>query len=187
MQDFSIDLETADNRYSSAILAIGVCQFDRNTGQTGKTFYRELYFKNSARYGTVGADTITWWMEQSDEARKLFTRQFTKDKCLLPRALTELAAFIPKGARVWGNGATFDITILEHAYSQIAQQQPWEFWNIRDMRTAVDMADYQKNTIPFAGTAHNALDDATHHAKVISWCFNKVHGPVAPEPEDDLV
>ena len=187
MQDYSLDLETPGNRFNSGILAIGACQFDRNTGVIGKTFYREIDIESALRYGTLSADTLCWWMGQSEEARKLFTDK-TRQKHLLPRALVELAAFIPKGSRVWGNGATFNITILEHAYFQAAQKHPWDFWNIRDMQTAVDMADYQKNTIPFSGTAHNALDDATHQAKVISWCFNKIR-PVTGKAvaEDDLV
>ena len=187
MQDFSIDLETADNRYSSAILAIGVCQFDRNTGELGKTFYREINIDSAMRHGTFSADTLCWWMGQSDEARKLFTDK-TRQKHLLPRVLVELAAFIPKGSRVWGNGATHDIAILEHAYLQVAQNHPWDFWNIRDMRTAVDMADYRKDTVPFAGVAHNALDDSIHQAKVIAWCFSKALQTATKRPaEDDLV
>lgn len=188
MQDFSIDLETPGNRFNSGILSIGACQFDRNTGELGKTFYREIDIESALRYGTMSADTICWWMGQSDEARKLFTDK-TRQKQQLPRALVELAAFIPKGSYVWGNGATFDITILEHAYLQTAQKHPWDFWNIRDMRTAVDMAEYRKDIIPFAGTAHNALDDSVHQAKVIAWCFNKARRPAAKvtTTEDDLV
>ena len=187
MQDFSIDLETPGNRFNSGILSIGACQFDRNTWELGKTFYREINIDSAMRHGTFSADTLCWWMGQSDEARKLFTDK-TRQKHLLPRVLVELAAFVPKGSRVWGNGATFDITILEHAYLQVAQNHPWDFWNIRDMRTAVDMADYCKDTIPFAGVAHNALDDSIHQAKVIAWCFSKARQTVTKRPaEDDLV
>jgi hypothetical protein len=70
---------------------------------------------------------------------------------------------------VWGNGATFDISILEDAYRQLDLEIPWKFWNVRDCRTVKDMYEsarggYEKKS---GGTLHHALDDAKFQAQYI--------------------
>jgi len=87
--------------------------------------------------------------------------------------------------RVWGNGATFDITIIENAmdkfkafYSHLLP--PWKFWQIRDVRTLQDIAtaagceDFKK-TLPFSGIKHDALADAVFQAQYVSeyWIYLK--------------
>ena len=180
MDDFSIDLETLGTRFDAPILSIGAAQFDRHTGEIGKTFYREILVDSAIRHGVISGDTLRWWMNQGEAAKRVFG---TENKHQLQQALVQLSAYLPqKHGRVWGNGSSFDITILEHAYATCNLPPIWKFWDIRDMRTAVDMGDYQKGTIPFEGTAHNALDDAVHQAKVIARCFANVR-----RSDDDLV
>ncbi len=58
--------------------------------------------------------------------------------------LQQLSDFLPKDVKVWGNGANFDIGILEHAYDQYQIEIPWEFWNVRDCRTIKDMYESQR-------------------------------------------
>lgn len=193
MNDYSIDLETLGNRFNAAILSIGAVQFDRYTGNIGKTFYREVNIDSALRFGEVTGSTLQWWMGQGDNAKRIFSDQ---NKATLAQALMDLGKFLPTTGMVWGNGATFDITILEHAAFKQGLTLPWQFWNIRDMRTAVDMVGYRKGDLPFEGVAHNALDDAKHQAKVIAHCFGKVTGksqakatrkPAAPADDEDLL
>lgn len=176
---FSGDLETLSNKYDSAIISIGFQQFDPNTGKLGATFYREIDFNSAAKYGRVTGDTLAWWMSQGDKARRVFTEN-KKDKVSLPQALDELATWMRGRAiapKVWGNGATFGVTILEHAYDKgcVGLVPPWHYTNVRDMRTAVDMAGLTPGEWPKReGVHHNALDDAVYQAKVISACWMKI-------------
>jgi len=172
----SIDLETLKARYDAAILSIGAAAIDLDTGKLGSTFYREITLASAMKAGNVSPDTLAWWVGQNDKAKRVFTNQGKKTP--LPVALDELRVFIleHKGATVWGNGSSFDITILEYAYDHgcVGLSEPWSYWNIRDMRTIVDVAGVDKKDMPQVGVAHNALDDAVFQAQVIHHCWVKI-------------
>ncbi len=141
--------------------------------------------------GHVDGGTLLWWFDQSPEARELFKRQ---DKAVaLATALDGLTTFMraTKGGVpvVWGNGASFDITILENAYlsGAVGLRPAWTHTNIRDMRTIVDLAQGIAGFdphLPFDGVAHNAQADATHQAKVIAAAFKALRGKLAPPPKE---
>lgn len=183
--DISIDLETLSTRSDAAIVSIGAQAFDRNTGEMGATLYYPVQLKTSIPVGHVDGGTLSWWMRQSAEARSVFEANGVP----LATALHELTTFVSRqitdepGVKVWGNGATFDISILEHAYRSLSQGEPWEFWDIRDMRTLVEAAEalgFNKRWVEFDGVAHNALADAIHQAKIISMCWRGLTNPTSP-------
>ncbi|WP_425962579.1 3'-5' exonuclease [Rhizobium nepotum] len=159
-----VDIETFGNRMDSAILTIGAVFFDPDTGEIGGEFYTAIDPDSACRYGRVTGSTVAWWLEQSEAAR----RAVVAGKTQLPEALAKLADFYAKHpkAPIWGNGPTFDISILEHAYWRVHDKPaPWAFWNVRDCRTIKDLGDAIGYRIPkLEGTAHNALDDARHQA-----------------------
>ena len=179
MDHFSIDLETLGVRSSAAILSIGCQQFDADSGKLGATFYKEIEIDSALRVGSVNGDTLSWWVTQSKEAQRVFVR--SNEKMALPTALLEFTTWMRTNSFapiVWGNGATFDISILEHAYDHgcVGLKEAWHFTNIRDMRTLVDVAAFDKNNWPFPkdAVAHNALNDATRQAQIISAAWQKV-------------
>lgn len=177
MNDWSIDLETLDNKPTSAILSIGMVQFDRDTGQLGAKHYVEIDLDSAIAHGTVSASTLAWWMRQNEKAKRVFAEH---DKRLpLYEALRDTAALIRSkgaGARVWGNGSNFDISILEHAFCRAGNglALPWAHWNIRDMRTTLDDANLLLEGIPRVGVHHNALDDAIFQGTVISLARRRI-------------
>lgn len=176
LRDWSIDLETLDNRYSSAILSIGMVQFNRDTGQIGVRHYAEISIDTAIKAGTVSGSTLAWWVGQGDKAKRVFAG---KEKTPLACALADLATLIRGktiGPRVWGNGSSFDITILEHAFHNGAHglAVPWQYWDVRDMRTIMDAADVDTRKLPRNGVHHNALDDAEFQALAISVAWRRV-------------
>lgn len=171
--DYSIDLKALSTRFDAPILSIGIAQFDRTNGQIGKTFYREIRLESALQYGAVNAATLRSWMHQDGTAKVLFE---DLNKYTLPQALLDLGKFLPKTALVWANGASDDITKLEHAYAKTGNPIPWDDWNIRDMRTVVDLGAYATGDIKFEGSHHNALDEATHQAQVIAICTQRLGG-----------
>lgn len=198
---FSIDLETLGTRYDAPIISIGVVQFDPDIAKHGETFYREIDIDSAVRAGRVSGSTLGWWMTQEKKARDVFE---PKDhKVSLATALEELQRWmrgLSADPIVWGNGATFDISILEYAYDHgaVGLKEAWAFYNIRDMRTAVDLAGFNNGSWPFlrSGTRHNALDDAAYQAQVISACWTKIKKALgtlpttvvaqpAPPPDDE--
>ncbi|MCB1865189.1 MAG: 3'-5' exoribonuclease [Chromatiales bacterium] len=176
LRDWSIDIETMDTKFSAAVLSIGAVQFNRDTGQLGIEFYKEVTIDSAVRAGTVSGSTVTWGI-RTEAWLDLFRE--TSEKVPLVTALDELAALIRSktiGPRVWGNGASFDITILEHAYvnGTVSLAIPWSYQNIRDMRTTVDDAGLELHSIPSVGAAHNALADAKFQAVAISLARRRI-------------
>lgn len=177
---YSIDLETLANRFDSAILSIGVVQFDPSTGKLGAEFYKEIDIDSSIRAGHVNGSTLSWWMQQGDKARRIFGE--SKEKVSLATALDNLATWLrsqPASPKVWGNGVIFDISALENAYVNggVGLAVPWNHANVRDMRTIVDVAGFTEWP-PVVGAHHNTLNDARYKAQVISACWQKIHGAV---------
>jgi len=76
----------------------------------------------------------------------------------------------PGDIYVWGNGSTFDISMLEHAFVQLGLHIPWKYYNIRDCRTIQMLAEdlIDRNDVKFEGEKHNALHDARWQAAYTS-------------------
>jgi hypothetical protein len=161
-----IDLETMGTTPGSAIVSIGAVLFDPRVGKISKdTFYRELDWEGQNRI--VDKDTHDWWYgpKVNDAAREALGG-FDD----LADVLGELADWLPKDAKVWGNGSCFDITILENAHYKLKMDIPWKFWNIRDCRTVLDMYESKRGGFNKSGNlaeAHNALGDALFQARYI--------------------
>lgn len=158
-----LDLESMDLLPSSKIVSIGATIFDPRYGKIGDSLYMELDWKaQTAR--TSGNGVPEWWKKQSKEARAAL-----KGTIPLEEALDELDFFLPDDCKVWGNGATFDISMLEDAYRGCDMEIPWKFWNVRDCRTIKDMYESARGgwDKKSGGVLHNAKDDAIFQAQYV--------------------
>lgn len=185
-----IDHETLGQRFDAPILTIGACFFDIETGEIGKHFYTAIDPNDAFKWGRPNGDTFKWWMGQSDAARQAAIRGTDTMEAAL-KGLTDFYRQQPK-APIYGNGPTFDITILEHAYWQVNRSAaPWAFWNVRDCRTMKELGEMLGYKVPaLEGTAHNALDDAKHQAKWVSAIYQliaKQQGGAASFSVDDEI
>lgn len=168
MEDVMIDIETPGTKPGCGVLSIGAAYFDRQ-GNVGGKFYACMGL-NGFAVGSVDPGTLLWWSNQSDQAKMdLFS-----GKDLPSDVVDQLQKFIKPSAKVWGNGSTFDISILEAWFGLLGKEVPWKFWNVRDVRTVVDLLDIPKKNMVFEGTAHNALDDVIHQIKYMTKAM-KVH------------
>jgi hypothetical protein len=165
-----VDLETMGTSYDAPIISIGAVLFDIETGNQYDEFYETVDIESSFKYGTPSASTVKWWIEQSSDAKK----STFGGNSSLPFVLNKFNFFLqkdfnPSNIKMWGNGPTFDISILEYAFKQCDIDILWKFWNIRDCRTVKDIGEAIGYKMPdFKGTAHNALDDAKNQAKWVS-------------------
>lgn len=154
-----VDLETADNVPTSAIVSIGALVFQGPN--RGAAFYTAVDLESSLRLGlTESRDTMSWWAKQCPDARAVFT---DPDRLPVLTALSNFYDFISglTCPRVWGNGADFDNAILQTAYRLAGRQPPWDHWNSRCYRTAMACLRLPTSRV---GTYHNALDDAKTQA-----------------------
>lgn len=138
-----IDLETMGNKPDSAIVAIAAVPFDMVSGVTNDAlFYEVVDLRSSAGLGgSIDADTVLWWLGQSENARGEITN--SKELIDLPVALGQLYSFVSEfcgeQVQVWGNGSSFDNVILRSAYENCGITPFWKYWNDRDVRTIVEL------------------------------------------------
>lgn len=178
-----VDLETMGKKSDAPIVSIGAVIFDPATGILGEKFYKVVSLESAVSWGAeIDPSTVIWWMKQSSEARS----EIANDNAIqLDDALLQFNDFvlenIPGGrktAQIWGNGATFDNTILRSSYELACIDCPWDYWNDRDVRTMVELGKAigfdPKTSIPFEGEQHNALADAQHQARYVSAIWQRL-------------
>jgi len=166
-----IDLETMGLLPGSAIVSIGAVVFDPRLNRVSNknTFYMELDWESQERH--QDPNTLHWWGSRAPIAKAALNGLEG-----LPEALTALSNWLPRDAKVWGNGATFDISMLEDAYRQQRLDIPWKFWNIRDCRTIKDMYESTRGGFnkKSGGNLHHALDDAIFQAQYICFMWSSI-------------
>ncbi|NYY09890.1 exonuclease [Escherichia coli] len=175
-----IDLETMGTNTNAPIVVIGAVFFDPQTGEIGPVFYIVISLTDAMNTGAVpDGGTIEWWLKQSSDARAAILT----DQVKLKDALLRFREFVnehsdEKFVQVWGNGATFDNSILRTSYERLGIPCPWHYSNDRDVRTIVELGktiDFNaRSVIPFEGVPHNALDDALHQAKYVTATIQKL-------------
>ncbi|OCV43862.1 3'-5' exonuclease, partial [Klebsiella quasipneumoniae] len=124
-----VDLETMGKKHNAPIVAIGAVVFDPATGSIGESFYKVVCLESSVNWGAViDPSTVIWWLKQSSEARSAIVND---DAIPLLDALLQFREFVSdnvaggsKKAQVWGNGASFDNSILRSSYDCIAEDYP---------------------------------------------------------------
>ncbi len=161
-----IDIETLGVKPGCVVLSIGAVEFDK-AGKFGKEFEVVIDPHNAEAWGLkLEADTVMWWMKQSEEARK----KISTDGEGLSEALSLfIRAFNWKDAEVWANGASFDFPILEAAFNAVDMMKPWKYYNERCFRTIKGLVGkqvYEANKVN-PTVAHSALDDAKAQAATL--------------------
>ena len=175
MNNLMIDLETLGTKPNAPIIAIGAVFFDPKTGKLGNEFYVKINPESAKEFRTADQSTLVWWAKQSQEARdESFSGTSTMEG-----ALNAFYNFVKttKNVKPWGNGATFDISMLEDCFDQYGIKTPWQFWSVRDVRTAVDIGEslgLMRDDVSFEGVPHVALDDAKHQAKYVSYIVSNL-------------
>tara|TARA_R110000868_G_C10973188_1_gene771514 strand:- start:55303 stop:55878 length:576 start_codon:yes stop_codon:yes gene_type:complete len=179
MQDLMIDLETLGTNTDAPIISIGAAWFDIPSRQIGNTFYAVLDVAEQmdSRKRFADASTIKWWMSQSNAAKNVF-KDGAKDSSEI---LTMFYNWVMTNAGAgknskqtrkcmpWGNGAGFDITLMESIFKSYGVECPWMFYNIMDLRTYRRFVGNGAK-VEKLGTDHNALDDSISQIKYIFDC-----------------
>lgn len=148
-----IDIETVGTGPEACILTIAAQAFD----PLGKGYYEYSYYARidieSQPDRNIEQGTIDWWATQPTAARE---EAFAEDgRIPLKQALEELGQLIWKCKRIWANGPTFDMNILEHAYKSYGLALPWKYYTVRDARTVYGLCP-ALNKYP---ASHHALED----------------------------
>lgn len=164
-----MDLETLSVRPHAVILVIGAIKFNRgetwpeNIDQSDieklDFFYTRIRIKSCVHEGLhIDASTEKWWKEQSDDVKHEALKH--PDRVPLRQALVDFKDWFGDGFRtkIWGNGSSFDCTILGEAYKRCGMEVPWKYWLERDLRTITDLGKVRMCDLP-QYKKHHALFD----------------------------
>ena len=160
MIDVMIDIETLGTTPGCAILAIAAVPFNSHTPL--EYFYEKISQESCLHLGLfIDTKTVDWWAHQSGEARE---EAFSGVNLIVPTlvSLSEYLKTLDSSVRVWGNGASFDVPILEAAYSKAEMEPPWKYYNSLCYRTLKNLF----KALPYIPPKikHNALEDAKAQA-----------------------
>lgn len=148
-----IDLEGLGTGPDTTILTIAAQAFDPFGEQDFKQQYYARVTLESQENRSIQQGTIDWWATQPAAARdEAFNEQ---GRIPLDQALDELGKLIWHSKRIWAQGPTYDMNILEHAYKSYGKPIPWQFYAVRDSRTVFSLWP----DLPKPPTSHHALED----------------------------
>lgn len=159
-----LDLETLSTRANAVILIIGAIKFKRN-GNTSSfkdidekdKFYRRVTLKSCTDVKMdIDPETINWWHSQDKKVKH--EALYSEDRCTLEKSLKDFSEWFNGSRFIWGNGSSFDVTIIEEAYKRVNIDIPWKFWNVRDLRTLFDFGRVYNRDLP-TENKHDALYD----------------------------
>lgn len=176
-----LDLETLGTGPTAAIVSVGACAFDLETGVISPdTFHQKVEF--TPTMGTIDPSTVLWWFEQSQEARDALLEG---ERLPLVDVLRNFRAWAQKDKvdGLWSNGPTFDEVIIRNACERMGVYLGISFRQSRCCRTFFMLArDYKMPRSAFDGVKHNALDDAINQARAMCEVYGRaMNGPAARE------
>jgi hypothetical protein len=172
-----IDIETLGTRSNAAILSIGAVKFNiisefvEDCGENA--FHAHINPDSCFEKGlTYDQPTLDWWKEQDKKAQDKIAKECINGldiKYVLQKFSEWLSKNNLDNTQVWGNGSSFDISILESAFRACNLSIPWKYYNIRDVRTiawlAMKRKDLDKIERHKATLEHDALSDAIAQCK----------------------
>lgn len=173
-----VDLETLGVDNDAAIVSIGAFKFDMTKEQDPKDithdqkFYVKIDWDSALDLGfTFTPSTIKFWLQQSDEARQ----ELLTGRVQYYNALQDLREFIPTGANIFGNGATFDNVLLRNAFKKVGVPYPVSYRQDLCYRTLKTLfPDVKKPHEPTV--KHNALDDAISQGLHLQRLISHIRG-----------
>lgn len=166
MNDCMIDLETLGTDPDSPVISLGACFFDIEKKVMGPTFYLAMDIDEQLKRGRKpSGSTLKFWMGQADAAKIVFKEQA---KPTLEVLRTFIVWFKANGAKakVWGNGSTFDISLMEDLFRMYGLDCPWLYYNVMDLRTFKRFVA-KGAKVPPPLIPHHALEDAKTQAQYV--------------------
>ena len=162
-----LDIETLDVSPSAVILTIGAQGFDPFSDKfTDVTYYERLDLESQDRR-TIDDSTLEWWGNQAQDVQDEALGDEGQPRIPLRDALEKLSKIIWQHDRIWANGVTFDMVILENAFKQQGLNMPWKYWQVMDARTVFKMVP----EVGKLGNNHNALADCVNQIDMVQKAF----------------
>lgn len=161
-----LDMETLATGPDCVILTFGAVKFnpfDKDSSMD-QTIYMKLDVDEQLQLGRkVDDDTLAWWGKQDASIREEALGEQGRES--IEVFTKTLNKFVVGANRIWAQGPTFDIVILENLYRQLGKPIPWPFYLIRDSRTLLKALNSGKKADN--SQLHNALADCISQARAV--------------------
>ena len=169
MQSIMLDIETLSTKTNATILSIAAIKFNEltNVNEANNETFQVLVDLDSQPDRDITDSTVTWWAQQDPAVQALVFAE--EGRLTLTDALLALSKFACHSNRIWVQGPAFDIPILEHAYQQCQLPPPWQYWQVRDSRTLLDLVE-----ISLPSPNHNALEDCSRQIKGVKLALKQL-------------
>lgn len=178
MHHLMVDIETLALDERALILQVGAVEFNPFEGTIGQPYSWDLDYRDQ-HTRSIDADTVLWWMRQSDEARKaVMDPRFARTN--VHEFLKQFRGIVEKSDRVWAHYTDFDLRKLNNLsadteyWSTKEPLIPWFKWRdavaLRDFVVAAE--DGKMPEFPGQGKEHIALEDAILQAKVVNRAYD---------------
>ncbi len=158
-----IDFETLNTKNRPAVLSLGAVRFNPFTKEDPfDPFYIRFEIDHQFELGrTYSEDTIAWWERQDPDIRAE-AMDPGEDRVTIEEGVKKFHKWYwNKCEGIWGNGAIFDVAILEDLYDMVGQTYSWQYYHVRCARTVFNQGIDPKRT---GNDLHNALADAYDQA-----------------------
>lgn len=170
--DIMIDIETLGLDPRTVVTQFAFAAYERDDPETIIREAEEyLPIQPQLHVGrTIRADTVIWWMGQSDAARAGFNQNSGDDMAELIALVQSLHRKISQvieeadEVEIWAKGPQFDIVAIESLFDDIGLSAPWKYGQIRDLRTIMAAAGVDRHSVEFPAslTPHHALSDCKY-------------------------
>lgn len=180
-KELMIDWETLSANVEEApVLSVGIVVFNLDDEDS----YDTLDSEDRSRYTVfdvqsqldagrkISYDTVRWWIQQGKMAQNA---AFKETGYSVHKWLHDFYDILGP-MNIWGNGATFDISLLESLSRTFRVKIPkLMFRQARDLRTLRYLAGSPNLQIP-RGEAHDALEDAKYQVLCAQAYWRIIHG-----------
>lgn len=179
-----LDVETLSTATDAAVTQIAVVPFELDGSEVSEPKLNVRVDPQSCMDAGLRVDwsTVQWWMQQGREAQEA-ALPGPGVGVPLRTALELTEAYFrqfPRDTKLWSNGASFDIPILDNAFRACNMQSPWRYSAARDTRTLAMMA---LNVVrPAPEVQHDALSDAEAQALWVQAMWKKAGAGIETGP-----
>jgi hypothetical protein len=162
--EIMLDLETFGTSSDAVVTEIGALAWKSSERRFIGKFNFHVNAEEQIKVGrTMTPGTTMFWMEQDLAARtQVIEGQAKASQTKVADTLRALQNWSnrvsTRDLKWWARGTHFDMTILGSLFDDYEMASPWKFWQVRDVRTAIEV---QPHTFKLdkVGTAHAAADD----------------------------
>lgn len=185
---FVFDIETLGIKDDAAILEIAfviVEPNDKRELQKTYSWHRAIDLETQKQYrvGNIELDSLKWWIGKGDVLKQIYETGPDNELSTFEQAYKTIAEVVDHfrekyngNVFFWSRGSDFDFRILNSHIDAIIGTKdayPWNFWEIRDIRTITNPMITKTNP---TSNPHRAAQDALNEADDLIVAINTLSG-----------